>query len=295
MRILPDTRDLINLTEHSRTVTPEAFGEYLLAGNHQIVLSMTNIRELSGPLANGGDFLRIRALLQLLEGLSHTYLREAAIIELEIKSALDAFNAGAAYQQCAVYVTRWDQTLLSLPGQQGGPADALVSLRLDEIVYMIRQARPDVFAPPHHYLPRLQQDFREQRAALRAGQLPKTRDHFVGSLRRFAERRNITLPNGREEEFGRWVFADVSRCPGIRLHHETYRKLLSNCDDIPEVGDFSDLATIFAVPYVDAATLDNRMRGYCDQASGHLFKLGLPLDYRQRLYSDLSALIDSNP
>ena len=193
-----------------------------------------------------------------------------------------------------MYVTRWDHTLLLIPGQQRGAADNLVNLRLDEIIDMIRHGRPDIFAPPQRHLARLQQDFQEQRAALQAGKLPTSLNHFIGSLQRYATRRHLRLPNGREEEFGEWVYADAGRCPGIRLHHETYRKLLANCQDIPEVGDFSDLAHVFAIPYVEAATLDNRMREYCSQASRQLLAAGLTFDYRTRLYSNLRELMDRN-
>ena len=67
MRILPDARDLINLTEHGRPVGTEEFCNYLEAHQHQIALSFTNIRELAGPLARRGDFLQVRRWLQALE------------------------------------------------------------------------------------------------------------------------------------------------------------------------------------------------------------------------------------
>jgi hypothetical protein len=46
----------------------------------------------------------------------------------------------------------------------------------------------------------------------------------------------------------------------------------------PEVGDFVDLNHVFAVPYVEAATLDNRMRQYCSRAARRLVRVGLPVD-----------------
>lgn len=54
MRILPDTRDLINVVERGAPVNLDDFEAYLRAGNHQIVLSNTSVREFSGPLARGG-------------------------------------------------------------------------------------------------------------------------------------------------------------------------------------------------------------------------------------------------
>jgi hypothetical protein len=70
---------------------------------------------------------------------------------------------------------------------------------------------------------------------------------------------------------------------------------MANQADIPEVGDFSDLAHIFSIPYVEAATLDNRMRTYCSQASHRLARLRAGPDYRDRLYRGLAELIQRNP
>src|ERR1700738_619603 len=104
MRLLLDSRDLIDLVEHGRPVSVPNFDRYLRGGNHAIVLSCANVRELAGPLAVVGDFLRIRPSLQSLEQLPHTYIREAPIPAYEIRAALEAFNAGPAYLDCNVYV-----------------------------------------------------------------------------------------------------------------------------------------------------------------------------------------------
>lgn len=136
MRILPDTRDLINLTERGLPIAADVFGEYLRTRNHQIVLSFTNIRELAGPLATGADFLRIRRLLQALEAMPHTYINEVPIVGAEIQSAVQAFSSGTEYQAVSTYVTRWDRTLMMPPGQTRSEFGNLVGLRLDDIVYI---------------------------------------------------------------------------------------------------------------------------------------------------------------
>ena len=69
---------------------------------------------------------------------------------------------------------------------------------------------------------------------------------------------------------------------------------MSNYGDIPEVGDFSDLAHVFAVPYVDAATLDRRMRHYCNAVSLKMVGLGSAADYSIRIYENLATLMDRN-
>ena len=47
----------------------------------------------------------------------HTYIKEVAIVGMEIRSAVQAFNAGTEYQPISPYVIRWDRTILPMPGQ----------------------------------------------------------------------------------------------------------------------------------------------------------------------------------
>ncbi len=294
MLILPDTRDLIDLTEHHTPVIVRAFGDYLRVHNHQIVLSFTNIRELAGPLARNTDFLRVRGLLQELEAMPHTYIKEVAIVGMEIRSAVQAFDAGTEYQPISPYVVRWDRTILPMPGQINPEYERLVGLRLDEIVYDVFRFQPQVFAPPNHQLPTLITLLEQDRALLRAGKAP-TKQHFLNAVRKHAASHRVALPQGREDDLAKWIYSNPSRCPGLRLNHETYRQLMGNYGDVPEVGDFSDLAHVFAVPYIEMATLDNRMRDYCSRASRLLVRLGLTVDYRDRLCFDLADLMQKYP
>jgi hypothetical protein len=292
MRILPDTRDLINLTER-KIPAPEAFAAYLRNNVHQILLSYSTIRELSAPLANGGDFLAVRHSLQLLENMPHSYIKEVPIIGLELQSAVQALESGGEYQACNLDVDRWDQTLLVPPGHKPALGN-IVGLRLDDIVYSLYTVNPQLFAPPEEMLPILRQLLQADRALLRGGRL-RTLEHFVVSVKKHAAQHRVELPKGREDELARWIHSNPSRCPGLRLSHEVYRQLLRNYNDLAQVGDFSDLAQMSAVPYAQAVTLDNRMRHYCSQATKLLMKTGLTVDYREALYRDLNEVMQRNP
>jgi hypothetical protein len=117
MNILPDTRDLINLKERGQPVSPNELREYLVRCHHKAILTFNNIRELAGPLAVNGDFLRIRRLLQAVEALPHRYIGEVAIPGLELRSAVEAFTSGAEYRDVSSYVIRWDHAIMARPGQ----------------------------------------------------------------------------------------------------------------------------------------------------------------------------------
>jgi len=295
MNILPDTRDLINVAERGQPISADEFRQYLVNGNHRIVLTFNNVRELAGPLAVGDkDFLRIRRYLQLLEAMPHTYLAEVKIPGIEIQSAAEAFTSGNEYKDVSPYVSRWDGTLMTQSGNLTEHFKQLVGLRLDDIVHDIFRYQPQAFAPLTEKLLHLVTLLKQDRELLRTGKVP-AREHFLRSIKKHAEYHRVPLPVGKEEEFARWVYSNPRRCPGLRLNHEVYRRLMRNYDDIPEVGDFVDLNLIFAVPYVDAATLDNRMREYCSQAARSLTRLGLAVDYRDRLYRDLLSIMQRNP
>lgn len=162
------------------------------------------------------------------------------------------------------------------------------------IVYDVYRYQRQAFAPLQEELPNLITILRQDRELLRDGKVP-AREHFLRSIKKHAEYHKVPLPVGKEEAFARWVYNDPRRCPGLRLNHEVYRRLMRNHTDVPEVGDFVDLNFIFAVPYVDAITLDNRIREYCSQAARGLMRLGLAVDYRDRLYRNLSEVIQKNP
>jgi hypothetical protein len=126
---------------------------------------------------------------------------------------------------------------------------------------------------------------------LRGGQAP-ARQHFIRSVKKHAASHRVALPAGREDEFAEWVYKNPSRCPGLRLSHEVFRALTANYNDVPDVGDFSDFAQVFAVPYVDAATLDNRIRDYCRIASRKIIRMGGPCNYSERICRDVTEVMN---
>jgi hypothetical protein len=290
MRILLDSRDLIDLLEHQQPTTAVEFDAYLRAGNHQIVQCFTNVRELCGPLGAGAEFLRVRPFLQALDQMPHACLKEAMIVAFELQSAVDAFNAHVEYRDYSPYVNRWDFVL----GREDPVTANWPGLRLDDIVYFMSRARPDIFTPQDQHLAALRAVFDGDRILLRAGRLP-ARQNFKGSIGKHAATHGIHLPDGHENEFAEWVYSNPNRCPGLRLAHELYRAVLANYGDQPEVGDFSDWALIYAIPYVDAITLDRRMRHYCASASRKMFRFGAAHNYNDRVYENVAFLMAQDP
>lgn len=232
----------------------------------------------------------VRPFLQALESLPHLFLREVSIFAIELQAAIDAFAAGNEYRDPSPYVRRWDHTILNAPGEQRPVEDYVVGQRLDNVVFLINVSRPDVFAPPRRHLPTLQTIIEGDRNLLRSGKLPP-KLHFTVSLKKHAASHRVAPPQGREDEFARWVYSNPNRCPGARLNHEIFRSITQNYGDKPEVGDFTDLALTTAIPYVDVATLDARMRDYCGRASKKMLKFGAATDYAARVYEDVADIV----
>jgi hypothetical protein len=290
MRILLDARDLINVLERRSSVSVADLDSYLRGGNHQIILCFSNIRELVSPLTDGAPYVDIRPHLQVLEGLRHIYMKEVGIVGMELRAAVDAFTTGTEFVNPSPYVNRWDQTLSPLPGNRRPIASFLVNMSLDNLVFLAYTGNQAVFAPPRHHLPRLRAIMEADRQLLRAGKLA-AKQHFAGSVRKHAATHRVALPPGREDEFALWIYRNPNRCPGFRLNHEMFRSLTGNYQDIPEASDFTDLALTFALPYVDAATLDRRIRDYCQRACRKLTKLNVAHNYRERVYDDVADLL----
>ena len=178
MRILLDSRDLINVLEQKSSVSIADLESYLCKGDHQIILCFSNIRELVSPVADGTSYFDIRPHLQTLERLRHTYMKEVGIVGIELQAAVEAFNVGTEFANPSPYVNRWDQTLSPLPGNRRPLTDFLVNFSLDNLVFFTYIGNRAVFEPPRRQLPQFRKILEDDRALLRAGKLP-AKQHFI--------------------------------------------------------------------------------------------------------------------
>jgi hypothetical protein len=289
VRILLDSRDLIEVAEHQRHVTTDAFNTFLRANNHELVLCASTVREICGPLAHGASFVdTIRPILQAIETLPLLYLKEVDIYGVELRAAVDAYSENSEYQPPSPYVRNYTDTLAGQALDGGLP---MVGLRLDNIIYYqyVGPYRERIFGRRHEQLEMYRQLMIQERQLLDNRQY-RARTHFANALKRNAERYQVPLPEDGAG-FIRSVYLDARRCPGYRLNHEVFRALTLNRKDNPQAGDFTDYALISTIPYVDAITLDRRMRAYVEQASRKMSAVNATVDYRTRVYDDVGDLM----
>ena len=129
-----------------------------------------------------------------------------------------------------------------------------VAARKNYLVFFTYIGNRAVFEPPHKQLAQFRKILGDDRNVVSLATFPLEAEHDGAN--------DVALPPGREDEFALWIYRDPNRCPGFRLNHELFRSVTANYQDVPEASDFTDLALTFALPYVDAATLDRRIRDY---------------------------------
>ncbi len=208
MKILLDSKDLIDVIEHDRPIRLEEFRAYLNDHRCSLALAFNNVRELA---AQGIDSLHVRSLLQKLETLPVSYLAEMLIPSEEVKEAVRAFNSAIEYNPINPWVSRWDETI---PGPRP-PVGKMLILRLDEIVLDIAREDASVFAGYDPYEQALRQQFETDRNIPASARVPE--QNFPKMIGRFIEHYGIEKPTRPIEDFAAWVYDDHRRCPGLRL------------------------------------------------------------------------------
>jgi hypothetical protein len=76
-----------------------------------------------------------------------------------------------------------------------------------------------------------------------------------------------------------------TRCPALRLGYEVFHKIVRNLTDSIPDSDIPDFSHISCIPYVDAITLDKRMRGYVAQVDQ-----SIGTDHSQHVYSNIDEI-----
>ncbi len=85
MRILLDTKDLINLLEKHQPISVAEFDTLLKARSHELALSYVNVTEIVAPLRTGKEFAEVRPILIALGSLPVCYIRDSMILGDELR------------------------------------------------------------------------------------------------------------------------------------------------------------------------------------------------------------------
>jgi hypothetical protein len=273
-----DTKDLIDILEHSRPIAAPDFERALSQGGHTLAISVETVMEIAAPLWRGTQSHKVWQVLGKLEDLPLAYLHSSAIPRLELQEAVDAFTKGREYRDILPFVNRFDKIV----DFNGTPVTAII------IEYSLCECVWDLYTSGaenglERFVQRLRESFARDRATTRKLSL---KANFISMIERNLRLHRIDLKFADVRALGRWVHENSSRCPAERLSYEVYHKILKNTQDIPKDSDLEDSQHISCIPYVDAITLDGRKRGYILQAS-----TSLAGSYEKRVFGKVSDLL----
>jgi len=280
VRILLDTSSLIDLIERSQPCSLDHFENDLRSRGDKLLLSTSNILEISAPLLHPNPRTNVMGVLTRLDRLPIEYISGARNLVLELEEAVSALADGREYGRVHPYVNRFDFAMTVW----GEPVTAnFIGFGLPEVVFTLWNETPEILNPYRRYARPLQELFERDRSLKKK---PSLRDHFVVTIERNLGTARITVAPQNIARLARWIYNDCARCPGIRLGYEVYHRHLKNLGDKPKAGDFADREQIQCIPYADIVTIDRRMRSYVSQACD-----GAGLPYRGRLYANLSEAL----
>ena len=294
MRLLLDTRDLIWLLDNSSPERFSSFRQYLHDGQHTLVLTPSTVREFASPLVKGGLGTEVSVIsgLRALDQLPKLFLRESALVHEELKAALAAYKAGKEPAPVGLFVDRLDRAFV---GNENGRSRFYLNFGLPECVLETFTGNLAVFGT----LPSLLGDgIRAVYAANRSlgpEALRANLENFGDAVGNHLDRARLRLDPGEMPDFVTWLFENPTRCPGVRLGFEVSCQLACDVGDVPKDGDLVDFALLRAVPYVDAVTLDKRIRHYCRGALARLEKEHMTLRFSRRIFSDVGDFMDKMP
>jgi hypothetical protein len=278
IKIYPDSKDLIDLFEKSYPCSPDEFENELNINDAEIVLSSTNIEELSAPLSYSKKDANIMKTLIRIEKMPIRFISESKIAFLELNEAVHAFNEEREYLQINPFVSRFDETL-SVNGLP--PTKDYISYGLPETVFDLWQAGFD-FKGLKGYALKLRRLFEIERSIANK---PNLNEEFMQAVDRKLKSSKLEILPRNLKSFAEWIYKEPKRCPSLRIGYEVYHNMVKDRKSIPEDSTMDDLCHANYIPYVDFISFDRRMYHYIKQTC-----LNENLGYERGLYKNLSEI-----
>jgi len=260
-----DSRDLITLIEKRPPEDATEFEKKLRQSNSRLVFSMTNTMECCAPLFHGNESSSVMKTLNRLEEMPHVYIVEARIGQLELQEAANAFLESREYMPIAPpLVPRFDYAISAFEEPK---TKIFLHYSLAHIIYELWSKNKSLFSVDQIQAERLRSLLESNRTR---SDYRKIRSNFKVTILNNLRLYNINFPEEKTQDLAKWIYSSPIRCPSQRLGYEVFHKLQRNLNDKGEHSDIPDFSHISCIPYVDAITLDNRMRGYLAQVDQNI-------------------------
>lgn len=278
IKIYPDSKDLIDLFGKSYPCSPDEFENKLNINDAEIVLSSTNIEELSAPLSHSKECANIMKKLIRIEEMPIRFISESKVVFLELNEAVHAFNEEREYSQINPFVSRFDETL-SYDGLP--PTKNYIGYGLAETVFDLWQAGFD-FKGLKGYAPKYRRLFEIERSI---SDKPNLREEFTPVVDMGLRSNELEIPPERLKSFAEWIYKEPKRCPSLRIGYGVYHNMVKDSKSIPEDSTMDDLNYANYIPYVDFISFDRRMYHYIMQTC-----VNEKLGHERGIYKNLSEI-----
>ena len=279
MRIYLDSKDHIVLTERFSAAETDAFETALRRGSHELIFSMHNILECCAPIRQPANQNSVMRILNRLESMPHVYVAEVKIPALELMEGAKAFSEGREYNVVNPFVARFDEVIA--PFSQPATHN-YTGYSLAHTIFGLWQEDPTIFQPYTAESRRLETIRTSDRSRSDYRQHDR---NFSNTVAKDLRLYNIVFPQESVNDLAAWIWASPSRCPALRLGYEVFHKIVRNVTDSGEESDIPDFAHVDCIPYVDAITLDRRMRGYVEQVDR-----SMGTAYSRKLFADVNGV-----
>jgi hypothetical protein len=251
----------INVVEHSKPVKLSEFDGWLRTRGAELVYSLVNIRRLAAPLALGSSFLpQVKDSLDRLECLPHCFVT-SGIDLLELRRALDCFEAGKEYVAINPYVPRFDYVFPPFA------KSAKLYYPMRESVVDLWRACPNLFQPQpkYHKLQALGISMDRDRMAARQSSSEPPSEWIVEILTL-----KMKVAEERATQIASWISANPFRCPAMWLTRAVGFSMSQNQSYAARKDDTFDMAEMWTIAYTDADTVDRCMRDLFSRAMRNL-------------------------
>jgi len=287
VRILLDAKDLINVVEHSKPVKLSELDDWLRARNARLVYSLGNIRGLAAPLAIDSSHLpRIKEYIGQLEGLPHCFIG-SDINLIELRSALRCFEASKEYEPVNPFVPRFDYVFPRFANPK-----KLYYPMWDSVPDLWR-ACPHIFKPQHkfHEILAFAMSIDREKPVARRLPVEVPAETIIETL---MDKMSVTKE--RATEVASWINdGGPFRCPAMWLARALGSAMSQNRTYSARRDDTFDMAEMWAIPYVEAATVDRTMLDWFSRARRNIERKGGMVNESPRVFKSLQDLMAASP
>lgn len=257
VRVLLDTKDLIDLFEGSDVSKILQFERTLRDSDAVLVLTSSQVSELAPPLLRPERAPTRRRRLETLSILEilrpKIYMDFLAVWPLELIEADAALRGPREPHRIDPRIPRLDYGFN--PGGDS-PTRMLLEYPLHELA---QHWAPGIAETKRKWNKLFPEGIRSLRDNPRRSPRDRFRTCLADLVVRIGIKEVIRTPI---EDLADWILEEPTRCPGTMLCYDTRSSLVSNKGDRSKGSDLGDLNLILLAPYVDFMTADRRMRDY---------------------------------